>query len=181
MNGDRYSKGFTAWIQFLTCLYAQIIGKDSLREIEQGCSWTPGAYIISGWGRCPGPRCPTRWTSGCRPYSRLHHEIRNRSDVRQTDVYAFQWLIRTTNEHECTRMFVMSPQNTQIFNHKTHKTNKNASPPGRRHPEDSMMKQNVDRVWCKRLRRLRRLFKWHESAWSTILFIKDVDRLYSNL
>ena len=36
MNGDRYSKGFTAWIQFLTCLYAQITGKDSLREIEQG-------------------------------------------------------------------------------------------------------------------------------------------------
>ena len=36
MNGDRYCKGFTAWIQFLTCLYAQITGKDSLREIEQG-------------------------------------------------------------------------------------------------------------------------------------------------
>ena len=36
MNGDRYCKVFTAWIQFLTCFYTQITGKDSLREIEQG-------------------------------------------------------------------------------------------------------------------------------------------------
>ena len=35
-GGDRYCKRFTAWRQFLTCLYAQITGKDSLREIEQG-------------------------------------------------------------------------------------------------------------------------------------------------
>jgi len=33
---DNYSKGFTAWRQFLTVLYAQISGKDSLREIESG-------------------------------------------------------------------------------------------------------------------------------------------------
>ena len=30
---NRYCKHFTAWQQFLTCLYAQITGKDSLREI----------------------------------------------------------------------------------------------------------------------------------------------------
>ena len=36
-NGsDHYSKHFTAWRQFLTCLYAQITGKDSLREICDG-------------------------------------------------------------------------------------------------------------------------------------------------
>lgn len=33
---DKYSKGFSAWRQFLTVLYAQISGKDSLREIESG-------------------------------------------------------------------------------------------------------------------------------------------------
>ena len=33
-GGDRYCKHFTAWKQFLTLLFAQIIGKDSLREIE---------------------------------------------------------------------------------------------------------------------------------------------------
>ena len=31
---DRYCKHFTAWKQFLTLLFAQIFGKDSLREIE---------------------------------------------------------------------------------------------------------------------------------------------------
>ena len=36
-NGsDHYCKHFTAWRQFLTCLYAQITGKDSLREICDG-------------------------------------------------------------------------------------------------------------------------------------------------
>ena len=33
---DYYSKGFSAWRQFLTALYTQISGKDSLREIESG-------------------------------------------------------------------------------------------------------------------------------------------------
>ena len=36
LSGDRYCKHFTAWKPFLTCLYAQITGKDSLREIESG-------------------------------------------------------------------------------------------------------------------------------------------------
>ncbi len=36
LSGDRYCKCFTAWKQFLTLLYAQISGKDSLREIENG-------------------------------------------------------------------------------------------------------------------------------------------------
>lgn len=35
-SGNRYCKHFTAQRQFLTCLYAQITGKDSLREIESG-------------------------------------------------------------------------------------------------------------------------------------------------
>jgi hypothetical protein len=35
-SGDHYCKHFTAWKQVLTCLYAQITGKDSLREIENG-------------------------------------------------------------------------------------------------------------------------------------------------
>ncbi len=34
VGGDRYCKHFTAWKQFLTLLFAQISGKDSLREIE---------------------------------------------------------------------------------------------------------------------------------------------------
>ncbi|MBE6395033.1 MAG: DUF4372 domain-containing protein [Lentisphaerae bacterium] len=33
-GGDRYCKHFTAWKQFLTLLFAQISGKDSLRKIE---------------------------------------------------------------------------------------------------------------------------------------------------
>lgn len=33
---DRYCKHFTAWKQFLTILYAQITGKDSLRDIATG-------------------------------------------------------------------------------------------------------------------------------------------------
>jgi len=36
LKGDRYCKGFTAWKQFLVLLYAQISGKDSLRQIETG-------------------------------------------------------------------------------------------------------------------------------------------------
>ena len=36
LSGDRYCKRFSAWQQFLTCLYAQITGKDSLREIASG-------------------------------------------------------------------------------------------------------------------------------------------------
>ncbi|MBR2911245.1 MAG: DUF4372 domain-containing protein, partial [Lentisphaeria bacterium] len=32
-GGDRYCKHFTAWKQFLTLLFAQISGKDSLREM----------------------------------------------------------------------------------------------------------------------------------------------------
>ncbi len=36
LSGDRYCKHFTTWKQFLTLLYAQITGKDSLREIEEG-------------------------------------------------------------------------------------------------------------------------------------------------
>ncbi len=36
LSGDRYCKHFTAWRQFLACLYAQITGKDSLRELENG-------------------------------------------------------------------------------------------------------------------------------------------------
>ena len=36
LSRDRYSKKLLAWQQFLTCLYAQITGKDSLREIESG-------------------------------------------------------------------------------------------------------------------------------------------------
>lgn len=33
-SGDRYVKRFTCWQQFMTLLYAQIRGKDSLRDIE---------------------------------------------------------------------------------------------------------------------------------------------------
>jgi len=32
-SGNRYCKHFSAWRQFLTCLYAQITGKNSLREV----------------------------------------------------------------------------------------------------------------------------------------------------
>ena len=35
-SGNRYCKHFSAWRQFLTCLYAQITGKDSLREVASG-------------------------------------------------------------------------------------------------------------------------------------------------
>ena len=43
-NGDRYTKSFTTWRQFITILYSQITHKDSLREIEtdlltQSCRW----------------------------------------------------------------------------------------------------------------------------------------------
>ena len=35
-ENNRYVKIFTAWKQFMTLVYAQISGKDSLREIEHG-------------------------------------------------------------------------------------------------------------------------------------------------
>ena len=35
-SSNRYCKHFTAWRQLLTCLYAQITGKDSLREVSDG-------------------------------------------------------------------------------------------------------------------------------------------------
>ena len=33
-SGNRCCKHFSAWRQFLTCLYAQITGKDSLRDLR---------------------------------------------------------------------------------------------------------------------------------------------------
>ena len=36
LSGDHYKKKFSTNQQFLTCLYAQITGKDSLREVERG-------------------------------------------------------------------------------------------------------------------------------------------------
>ncbi|MBI4654708.1 MAG: DUF4372 domain-containing protein [Nitrospirae bacterium] len=33
-NGDYYVKYFTCWQQFMSLLYAQVKGKDSLRDIE---------------------------------------------------------------------------------------------------------------------------------------------------
>ena len=53
MNGDRYCKGFTAWIQFLTCLYAQITGTDSLRKIEQGLLVNARRLYHPGMRRVP--------------------------------------------------------------------------------------------------------------------------------
>ena len=41
-SGNHYCKHFSAWRQFLTCLYAQITGKDSLREIASGLMWPDG-------------------------------------------------------------------------------------------------------------------------------------------
>ena len=35
-NGDRYTKSYTTWKQFITILYSQVTRKDSLREIETG-------------------------------------------------------------------------------------------------------------------------------------------------
>jgi putative transposase len=35
-KAGHYAKSFTAWRQFITLMYAQITGKDSLREIETG-------------------------------------------------------------------------------------------------------------------------------------------------
>ena len=35
-GADRHCRHFSAWRQFRTCLYAQITGKDSLREISDG-------------------------------------------------------------------------------------------------------------------------------------------------
>jgi len=37
-KADRYAKSFTSWRQFITLMYAQIKGKDSLRDIEIGLS-----------------------------------------------------------------------------------------------------------------------------------------------
>ncbi len=38
LKADRYAKSFTSWRQFITLMYAQIKGKDSLRDIETGLS-----------------------------------------------------------------------------------------------------------------------------------------------
>ena len=59
-GGDRYCKHFTAWKQFLTLLFAQISGKDSLREIEQPCLPITNGFIISEWRLSQNPHFPKR-------------------------------------------------------------------------------------------------------------------------
>lgn len=47
-GSNRYTKHFTAWNQFIVNLYAQISGKDSLRQIESGLSVNRSSYYHLG-------------------------------------------------------------------------------------------------------------------------------------
>lgn len=59
LSGDRYCKNFSAWQQFLTCLYAQITGKDSLREIVSGLSTNHNRLYHLGMTAVANPLSPT--------------------------------------------------------------------------------------------------------------------------
>ena len=41
-NGDKYTKKFSTYYQFITLLYAQITEKDSLRDIERPINFNKG-------------------------------------------------------------------------------------------------------------------------------------------
>ena len=45
-SGDRYCKHFTAIRQLKTILYAQLAGKDSLREVESGLLMNAGRMYL---------------------------------------------------------------------------------------------------------------------------------------
>lgn len=47
-GANRYTKHFTAWRQFIVNLYAQISGKDSLRQIESGLRVNRNSYYHLG-------------------------------------------------------------------------------------------------------------------------------------
>jgi hypothetical protein len=47
-RANRYTKHFTAWSQFIVNLYAQISGKDSLRQIESGLRVNRNSYYHLG-------------------------------------------------------------------------------------------------------------------------------------
>lgn len=50
-RGDRYTKSFSCWRQFITLLYAQISQKDSLRDIETGLSTQSNRWYHLGLNR----------------------------------------------------------------------------------------------------------------------------------
>jgi len=52
-KADRYAKSFTSWRQFITLMYAQIKGKDSLRDIETGLSAHSSRLYHLGLDRAP--------------------------------------------------------------------------------------------------------------------------------
>ena len=57
---DRYRKHFTAWKQFLTLLFAQISGKDSLREIENALLANHKRLYPPAWKPWQNPHFPKR-------------------------------------------------------------------------------------------------------------------------
>ena len=52
-KADRYTKSFSSWRQFTTLLYAQITGKDSLRDIETGLAAHSSRLYHLGLDRVP--------------------------------------------------------------------------------------------------------------------------------
>lgn len=48
---DRYAKSFTSWRQFITLLYAQVKGKESLRDMETGLAVQSSRWYHVGLGR----------------------------------------------------------------------------------------------------------------------------------
>ena len=50
-GADRYAKSFTAWRQFITLMYAQVKGKDSLRDIVTGLESQSSRWYHLGLSR----------------------------------------------------------------------------------------------------------------------------------
>jgi len=50
-SGDRYVKGFSCWNQFVSLLFAQIRGHDSLRDIVEGLKSHGAKLYHLGLGR----------------------------------------------------------------------------------------------------------------------------------
>ncbi len=47
-RAERHAKGFTCWIQFVSKLFCQLVGADSLREICNGLACTLGKLVHLG-------------------------------------------------------------------------------------------------------------------------------------
>ncbi len=76
--GDRNSRGFSCWNQFLCLAFAQLTYRESLRDIE-ACLITTGASIGARFESAlpSSPRCSSILLALCMPTSRFGYDLNN--------------------------------------------------------------------------------------------------------